>query len=166
MGTTTKWPVKDVHALLDHVHQMPDFRRAQGRKHSICSVLAIPILARLSNVQGCLAEAQFAQALSAKELQALGTWCHPKTGRYTPSKATLHRVVAGTDPAALEEVLKMMTTPKLKIGRTIAADGKRLRGANRHSTDHDETVVIAEHGSGLPVGALGDHEKGGDARLV
>ena len=168
MGKTTKRPVKDLHSLLDHLHQMPDFRRVQGRKHSICSVLAIHILARFSNFQGCLAEEQFARALSAKELKALGTWCNPKTGRYVPppSKATLHRVVAGADPAALEKVLKLMTTPKLQIGRAIAADGKRLRGANRNSTDHYETVVMAEHGSGLPVGVLGYHEKGGDARLV
>ena len=163
MGTTTKRPVKDMHALLDHLHQMPDFRRAQGRKHSICSVLAIPILAKLSNFQGCLAEEQFARALSQKELQALGTWCNPKTGCYVPpSKATLHRVVAGADPAALAKVLKLMTTPKLQIGRALAADGKRLRGANRHSTDHYETVVMAEHGSGLPVGVLGYHDKGGE----
>lgn len=108
-------------------------------------------------------EEQCARALSPKELQALGTWCHPHTGRYVPpSKATLRRVVAQADPAALEQVLKLMTVPRLKIGRALAAYGKRLRGANRNRSTPYETVVVAEHHSGLPVAMLGDHEKGGE----
>ncbi len=55
-----------------------------------------------------------------------------------------------------------MTVPRLKIGRAIAADSKRIRGANRNSSTHYETVVMAEHHSGLPVALLGYHEKGGE----
>ncbi len=53
---------------------MPDHRRAQGRKHSIATVLAIYLLAALSNMRGPVAAGEYAQALSQAELKMLGGW--------------------------------------------------------------------------------------------
>ena len=50
---------------------MKDFRRAQGRKHSVASVLAVFILARLANLRGPVAAAEYAQKLSQRELEAI-----------------------------------------------------------------------------------------------
>ena len=47
---------------------VPDFRRAQGRKHAVACVLAMHVLAELANMKGCLAAAQFARSLSQAEL--------------------------------------------------------------------------------------------------
>ena len=63
---------------------MPDFRRAQGRKHTIASVLAIVIAARLGSIESGIGAAQFAQALIQTELEALGVWFNPKTEQYEP----------------------------------------------------------------------------------
>ena len=43
---------------------MPDFRRAQGRKHIIASVFAIIIVASLIGIESGIGAAQLAQALN------------------------------------------------------------------------------------------------------
>ncbi len=65
--------------------------------------------------------------------RARGHRRNPRTElREPPSKATLHRVVQSIDPEALEDVLSR------ELGRALAADGKRIRGAN----GHHETVAL------------------------
>jgi len=54
-------------------------RRAQGRKHTVASVLTVHGLAEIGNMTGCLAAAQFARALSREELEAVGAWRNPRT---------------------------------------------------------------------------------------
>ena len=87
---------------------MKDFRRTQRRKHSVASVLSVYLLARLANLRGLVAVAEYAQLLSQKELEAIGVWRNPKTaGRYVPvSKSTLHRVISSVDPEEIEAVLR------------------------------------------------------------
>ena len=86
-------------SLYEELAAVPDFRRAQGRKHTVASVLADYILARLANCRGPVAAAEYAQQLSQAELQAIGAWKSPRTGRYVPvSKSTLHRVIGSVDP--------------------------------------------------------------------
>ena len=61
---------------------MPDFRRAQGRKHTIASVFAINTVASLSGFESGIGAAQFARALNQTELKMLGAWFNPKTEKY------------------------------------------------------------------------------------
>ena len=107
MGGASGRRPPELRSLLAELMEVPDFRRAQGRKHTIASVLVVHILALLSGFRGCLGAAQLAASLSQAELEALGSWRNPGTGQFVPvSKSTLHRVVANADPAALEAVLK------------------------------------------------------------
>ncbi len=90
--------------------EMPDFRRAQGRKHRLETVLAICILARLAGKVGPLATSRYAQKMTQNQLQTLGAWRHAK-GRYVaPSLATIHRVMTETDPEALPAVTHRWVT--------------------------------------------------------
>ena len=52
--------------------------------------------------------------------------------------------------------------PRLKIGKAIAADGKRIRGANRNGDQHYETVTLVAHDSTVPVASLVVREDGGE----
>ena len=86
----------------------------------------------------------------------LGAWFNPKTEKYEPpSKSVIYRVRETGDPAAMESVLKRWSMPRLNIDTALAADGKRLRGANRNGDGHFETATLVAHDTGLPVASHG-----------
>ena len=150
-------------SLYAELAAVPDHRRAQGRKHTVASVLTVHILATLANMKGCLAAAQFARSLSQEQLEAVGAWRNPKTGLYEPvAKSTLHRVVQAVDPEALEGVLRRYAEGRLPLARALAGDGKRIRGANRNGSGHHETVALVDHATGAPAAMLGFTDEGGE----
>ncbi len=52
--------------------------------------------------------------MSQKELEALGVWRNPRTGRYEPvSRSVIYRVLENVDPEALEAVLRRYSMPRL-----------------------------------------------------
>ena len=165
-GPTAQAPAR-LRSLYGELAAVPDFRRAQGRKHTVASVLAVYILARLANCRGPVAAAEYARQLSQAELKAVGAWKSPRTGRYVPvSKSTLHRVIGSVDPEQVEAVLRRFAMPRLALGQAIAIDGKRIRGANRHAATRYETATLVAHDTGLPVATLGFHEEGGETAAV
>ncbi len=165
-GTSGLRPV-ELRSLYAELSEVPDFRRAQGRKHKTANVLAIYLLARLAGLHGGKAAAAYSQSLSQKELEALGAWRNPRTGRYEPvSRSVIYRVLENVDPEALEAVVRRYSTPRLQLGAALAADGKRVRVANRNGPQHHETVTLVAHGSGLPLASLGLHDQNGEIAAV
>ena len=157
----------ELRSLYEELARVKDFRRAQGRKHTVASVLAVYVLAWLANLRGPVAAAEYASKLTQRELQAIGAWKNPKTGRWAPvSKSTLHRVIASVDPAEIEAVLQRFSLPRLELGRAVAVDGKRIRGANRNGAQHYETATLVEHSTHRPVAIHGYQEEGGETAAV
>lgn len=160
-GKVSGHSIKALESLYEDLSRMRDFRRAQGRKHTLACSFAILIVAQLSKFNGCLAAAQFAQALSQDELKALGGWYNRSKGVYEPpSKSTLHRVIQYTDPEQLQAVVSQYTHKYINQLAALAEDGKRIRGANRNGESHYETVTLVEHGSGMPKASVSFHNKG------
>ena len=160
-GRTSGHSLVELRSLHDDLSRMRDFRRGQGRKHTLACAFSTLILAQLSGFYGSLAAAQFAAALSQAELEAIGSWRNPKTGRYEPvSKSTLHRVIQHTDPEQLQEVLVRYTRSRIRQLPALAVDGKRIRGANRNGDSHYETATLVEHGSGIPKASRSFHNAG------
>ena len=148
---------------------MPDFRHAQGRKHNFASVLAIVIVARLAGFKSGIGAAQFARALNQTRLKSIGAWFNPKTKQYEPpSKSVIYRLLEMADPVTIETVLKRWSMPRLNIGSALAADGKRLRGANRNGDGdgHFKTATLVAHDTGLPVASHGFHDENGERAAV
>ena len=56
--------------------------------------------------------------------------------------------------------------PRLNIGSALAADGKRIRGANRNGDGHYETATLVAHDTGLPVASLGFNDKNGEQSAI
>ena len=167
MARTSVLPPHGLGSLYDELLLVPDFRRAQGRKHTIASVLAIVITARLVGFESGIGAAQFARALNQTQLNALGAWFNPKTKKYEPpSKSIIYRVREKADPAAIETVLKRWSTPRLNIGSALAADGKRLRGANRNGDGYFETATLVTHDATLPVASQGFHDENGERSAI
>ncbi len=150
-------------SLYAELADIPDFRRAQGRKHTVASILTMHVFAELANMKGCIATAEFARTLTQAQLKAVGAWCNPKTGHYVPvAKSTIHRVLQSIDPEALEDVVHRWTCPRLPLAKALAADGKRIRAANRNGAGHYETVTLADHQTGAPFAMLNFHDEGGE----
>ena len=146
---------------------MPDFRRAQGRKHTIASVLAIVIVTCLAGFGTGVRAAQYARALNQTELESLGAWFNPNSKQYEPpSESLLYRVPQMADPVAIEIVLIRWSTPRLNIDSALATDGKHLRGANHNGDCKFETAYLVALDTGLPVASYGFHDENGERAAV
>ena len=137
------------------------------QEHRLETVLAICALARLSGLCGPAATERFAKLLDQEALRALGAWRNPTEGRWVaPSDSTICRVVADTDPDALAAVLGKWAAPRFAGTAAIpalAADGKRIRGVNRHTNEdtHFETVTLVSH-AGHPLASRCCRDEGGE----
>ena len=147
--------------------RVPDFRRAQGRKHTIASVFTIITAASLSGFQSGIGAAQFARALNQTELESLGAWFNLKTKQYEPpSKSVIYRVLDLADRAEIEAVQIRWAASRVDLGAAFAVDGKCLRGANRNGDDHFETATLVAHDTGLPVASHGYNDENGERAAV
>ena len=87
-----------------------------------------------------------------------------------PSDSTVCRVLMDTDPDALQEVLSRWAAPRLGAADgppALAADGKRIRGANRHTDDatYFEAVTLVTH-AGRPVASRCCRDEGGETAAL
>ena len=166
-ATPVSYTREELRSLRSLFAEMPDCRRGQGMKHKLATVLSVCALARLAGGSGPAATERFAKYLSQEELRALGAWRDPEAGRWVaPSDSTLCRVMADTDPDALQDVLRRWAAPRTApSGPTpaLAADGKRIRGANRHTGEgvSFETVTLVTH-EGRPLASRCCRDEGGE----
>ncbi len=129
---------QELRSIYQHFAALSDFRRAQGRKHRIASVLCVILLARLANRHGAVAAAHYAKTMTQKELEQ-----HGRTG--APASRSPNRPCTGCCRTPTRDGSRMLcgAQPRLEVGNAIAVDGKRIRGANRTGEDHYETVSLA-----------------------
>ena len=121
-------------------------------------------------MRGPLAAAEYAQALSEQELKSLGAWWNKATGRYEPPAKP------GGDGRGRSGVWKRRCSAipshgcrrqeKQEQRQALAADGKRIRGANRNGTLRYETATLVEHTTGLPLASLNFHDQNGELAPV
>ena len=169
-ATPVRYAPTELRSLRDVFAALPDSRRGQGRKHTLPTVLSVCALAKLSGLSGPVAAAQYAAGLGRRELRALGAWRSAEGEWVAPSAATICRVMANTDPDALEAALREWAAPRLAEDAdlpALAADGKRIRGANRRTDEgtHFETVTLVTH-AGRPLAGRCCRDEGGEAAAL
>lgn len=110
-----------VTSLWSFLHTVPDHRRAQGKRHSLPTVLILTILAL-----GC----------GCSSYQAITEWAInyqdnigekvPFIFGHTPDKATFHRIFAKLDYIAFEAVLSawIQAITQIESGEGVSIDGK------------------------------------------
>ena len=107
-----------------------DPRRAAGRRHPIRAVLAIAAGATLCGMRGYKAIGQWAQGLGQKGAQRIGCKRDPDTREYLiPSVSVIRDVLMRVDPEALDQALGSWNVLWAPRDRSLAIDGKTLRGA-------------------------------------
>lgn len=115
--------------LLAAFARVPDPRRAHGRRFSLGAILALAVVAILSNHLSVLAIAQWGKRQSPALLAALGF-----PNGVTPHQTTVQRLFRALDPLPLAAVLTEYFAPApsperpLRGSKGVAFDGKAHRG--------------------------------------
>jgi hypothetical protein len=121
--------------LAEFLAAVPDHRRAQGRRHTLVSILALACAATAAGAKSLVAIAEWAADAPAAVLAALGVRRDPCGGALVvPSETTIRRALSGTDAGGLDEQLAAWlaaaTVPQAdEAGARISVDGKTMRGA-------------------------------------
>lgn len=121
--------------LAEFLAAVPDHRRAQGRRHSLVSVLTLACAAVAAGARSLVAIAEWAADAPGHVLDSLGVRRDPCGGALVvPSETTIRRALCDTDRDALDEQLAAWAAPAAAHDDEVPAaqvmvDGKSLRGA-------------------------------------
>ena len=116
-------------SLLEILRQIPDHRRAEGKRFDLATVLLYAILSMVASANSYRQMHEFIRIHRQRLNEAFGLGL-----RYSPSYTGLRLILRGVDPAALEAAFRRhastIATPPASDGLTaIAIDGKTLRGS-------------------------------------
>ena len=146
--------LRSLHAFLG---DMPDFRKARGRRYPLACYATIMVAARLAGYRGGVtAFAEFAARMDQEQLAAAGAFPGPSRRRHTaPAASTFHHVLSSLPPDALDRALGAWSRQCSDGAAPVALDGKDVRGASKQAADGRRTMVAAvEHGTGLVPGQV------------
>jgi hypothetical protein len=108
--------------------RIPDPRRAQGRRHSLSTVLAIAAGAILCGMRGYQAISDWAESLGQKARERFN--CRRENGRcIVPSLFVIRDVLLRVDPVHLDRALQQWNQAYGKEDQSLAIDGKTMRSA-------------------------------------
>ena len=116
-------------SLLEILREIPDHRRAEGKRFDLATVLLYSILAMVAGANSYRQMHEFIRIHRQLLNGAFGLEL-----RYSPSYIGLRLILRGVDPAALETAFRRhasaIAAPPATEGLTaIAVDGKTLRGS-------------------------------------
>lgn len=121
--------LRKVADLRKHLATVPDPRHRRGRRHAIMTVLLIAAAAVLTGARSFTAIGEWAADLPQHLLTVLGARLDRRRGVYrAPGEATLRRVLGSVDGDALDCAIGAWLASQHDGARTIAVDGKTLRG--------------------------------------
>jgi hypothetical protein len=108
--------------------EIPDPRRAQGKRHRLSTVLGLAAGAVLCGMRGYRAISDWAQSLGPKSRQRFG--CRREEGRYVvPSEYVLRNVLIRVEPAQLDRALRRWNATYAGEDESLAIDGKTMCNA-------------------------------------
>lgn len=131
-------------SLPDFFADIPDPRRAQGRRHSLACVLAIVCAATLCGMRGYKAIADWAQSLSARARQRFR--CRYANGQFlVPSESIIRDVMIRVAPNDLERAVNRYNQAFAQQDSTLAIDGKTLRNALDPDDQQTHLMSVGGH---------------------
>lgn len=138
----------------DHMRSLPAFfanipdpRRAQGRRHRLSCVLALATGATLCGMSGYKAIGQWVEELSQSARARFG--CRYRHGRYpVPGTFTIRDVLIRVDPGALDVALKRHNAVYAAADEALAIDGKTLCNAIDEDGRQTHVMSVVGHQSG------------------
>jgi len=130
--------------LPDFFRDIPDPRRAQGRRHPLPTVLAIAAGAILCGMRGYKAMADWAKSLSPKARERFR--CRRQYGRtLVPSESIIRDCLIRVDPEALDRALHQWNAAYGQADKSLAIDGKTLRNAIDEQGNQIHIMSVVGH---------------------
>lgn len=130
---------------------VPDPRQRRGRRHPLPAILALATVAMLSGARSLYAIWQWGRLQDPATVAALGF-----TRATTPAVSTLHEVFSQMDVVAFEAAVQGWAQQQLgERGKTIAIDGKGLRGIHGEELPGVRLVAAYSEGAGLVLAQTG-----------
>lgn len=137
-------------SLVDLLGEVPDFRRAQGKRHALPAVLSLVVLSMLAGMRGLQGVVDFGRNLPPDVIAALGF-----TRSKTLAKSTLSEILRAIDIDAFESVVRrwLQALANRHGWSAIAIDGKSLRGSTGEQLPavhlvagyaHEAQIVLAQ----------------------
>jgi predicted transposase YbfD/YdcC len=133
-------------SLVDVLAQIPDPRKAKGKRHPLQAMLTLTCVALLCGYRSLLAISEWAHNYGLAYLSRLGFTRH-----YPPSQATWYRVLSKIDWQALEKKLSEWIERVLAaLGSDsewegVALDGKTLRGSKKQGATDTHLLSALSH---------------------
>jgi hypothetical protein len=119
---------QQMQSLPNFFKEIPDPRRAQGRRHRLATVLAIAAGATLCGMCGYLAISDWAKGLGQMARRRFGCRYHNK--RYVvPSLSIIRDVLIRVDPVLLDRALQRWNQAYAQNDESLAIDGKTMCNA-------------------------------------
>ncbi len=119
---------QQMQSLPEFFADIPDPRRAQGRRHRLPTVLAIAAGAILCGMHGYLAISDWAENLSQNARKRFN--CRYQNKRYiVPSLSTIRDVLIRVDPVHLDAALQRWNQAYGQHDESLAIDGKTMCNA-------------------------------------
>ena len=127
-GTKIMLSAQQMQSLPDFFADIPDPRRALGRRHRLSTVLAIAAGATLCGMRGYLAISDWAKSLGQKARERFV--CRYQNRRYiVPSLAIIRDVLIRVDPVHLDRALQRWNQAYGQQDESLAIDGKTMCNA-------------------------------------
>lgn len=127
-GSKMMLNAQQMQSLPSFFAEIPDPRRAQGRRHRLGTVLAIVAGASLCGMRGYRAIADWAKSLGKNARRRFG--CRFAKGRYiVPSEYIIRDVLIRVDPLHLDQALQRWNEIYALEDESLAIDGKTMCNA-------------------------------------
>ena len=145
-GTTMRLTAEHMRSLPSFFSQIPDPRRAQGRRHRLSTVLGIATGAVLCGMRGYKAIADWAQSLGQKSRERFN--CRREQGRYlVPSESIIRDVLVRVTPADLDRALQRWNELYGAGDASLAIDGKTMCNALDAQGQQTHVMSVVGHQS-------------------
>lgn len=145
-GSKMMLNAQQMQSLPSFFAQIPDPRRAQGRRHRLATVLAIAAGACLCGMRGYKAMADWAKSLGNNARQRFG--CRWVKKRYiVPSESVIRNVLIRVDPVELDRALQHWNEVFAQEDETLAIDGKTMCNAIDHQGYPTHVLSVVGHES-------------------
>jgi hypothetical protein len=137
---------EQMRSLPSFFQEIPDPRRAQGRRHFLPTVLAIAAGAILCGMRGYQAISDWAESLSPKARERFN--CRRENGRYiVPSLSVIRDCLIRVDPVHLDRALQRWNQTYGREDTSLAMDGKTMRNAIDEEGHQTHIMSVVGHQS-------------------